>query len=627
MANNRVQVIFEVDKDASGRTVLKQIQGSIRGIGSQARTTSTDVDSFLKAFKVALVLDFFKSGAVAAFEFGKTAVNAFNEAQAAALGLQSVAKFKGFDPKATVELVKNLDLVKSGLLTVGEASTTLKNLLQSGFTLDQSIELIKRFGDSAAFGRQAALTFGQAVVSTSEGIRNQNSILSDNGGITKNLSVILKERGFELQDLSDKVKGASAREALYNGLLVETNAQLGDAAKRAATFAGGQDKLAATQKTVLETVGKLITENPALNDSFRELGKSLEIVNSILKDSDSELNQLVKAGTTTFASLVRGTAELLRNLEGIVGLIRDIANITTIGGSESFLSKVFPKEDAATREILERAKKFSEAFNEARKPKPLIEGQTKAPFAAGEKDLEALKKFIKESEEKAKKFDDAVKGAGDTILGLQAKLQVNPIVQFYEAAQARQRDFIDKFKEVPEQMKAAFERANRDVLALDLFKGALGAGQALSNTRRQLAELEAGGDPEKLARARREAVQQEIEQAKRFLDIAANPAQRQLAIGRIVEATNNISELTPEQRDIRFRALNEQQTVQEQLFRENFNRLTAQTNATNDNTAALVQVGNRLTQVEGALSNFKEGAIIKIVDESNGAATVNLGSV
>jgi hypothetical protein len=36
------------------------------------------------------------------------------------------------------------------------------------------------------------------------GILQSNSILVDNAGITKNLSVILKERGFELQDLSDK---------------------------------------------------------------------------------------------------------------------------------------------------------------------------------------------------------------------------------------------------------------------------------------------------------------------------------------------------------------------------------------------------------------------------------------
>jgi hypothetical protein len=41
---------------------------------------------------------------------------------------------------------------------------------------------MNRFKDSAAFGRQGALEFGQAIVGATEGIKNGNSALVDNAG-------------------------------------------------------------------------------------------------------------------------------------------------------------------------------------------------------------------------------------------------------------------------------------------------------------------------------------------------------------------------------------------------------------------------------------------------------------
>jgi hypothetical protein len=62
-------------------------------------------------------------------------------------------------------------------MSVSQASTGLKNLLLAGFGLDQAVILMNRFKDSAAFGRQGALSFGDAITSATEGIKNGNSIL------------------------------------------------------------------------------------------------------------------------------------------------------------------------------------------------------------------------------------------------------------------------------------------------------------------------------------------------------------------------------------------------------------------------------------------------------------------
>lgn len=172
-------------------------------------------------------------------------VNAANKEQAAMTGLTSIAKAFGQSTEKATEAAK--DLTKDGLLNIADAARGLKNLLQSGFSLPQAIKLMQRFKDSAAFGKQSALSFGDAVASATEGIKNGNSILVDNAGVTKNLSVILEEAGFSAQDLMRATTDATVRQALFNGIIKETNPQVGDAAKLTELYAGKQAML--SQKT------------------------------------------------------------------------------------------------------------------------------------------------------------------------------------------------------------------------------------------------------------------------------------------------------------------------------------------------------------------------------------------
>jgi hypothetical protein len=155
----------------------------------------------------------------------------FNKMQSSMLGLESISVFKGVDPNSSKDVLNNLTLVKDGLLSVSDASTSLKNLLASNFTLEQSVDLLKRLGDSAAFGRQESLSFGDAVRSATEGIKNGNSILVDNAGVTKNLSAMLEEAGFKAQDMSRAGQDAGVRMAIFNGIMNETTGQLGNAGK------------------------------------------------------------------------------------------------------------------------------------------------------------------------------------------------------------------------------------------------------------------------------------------------------------------------------------------------------------------------------------------------------------
>lgn len=238
---------------------------TINGLSREFRGLDKDVKmSGMALFELFENTTVVTAGVVQAFSKIKETVSdfigEFNKLQSAKLGLESIAKFKGVDETATLNSIKNLDLVKNGLLNIGDASLSLKNLLASGFDLNQSIELIKRLGDAAAFGRQSSLEFGYAIASATEGIKNQNSMLVDNAGVTKNLSVILTEAGFSQKDLAKVSTDAKVRMALYNGILKETNGQLGDASKLTNTFAGQQASLNATILSIKQRFGELLSQ-------------------------------------------------------------------------------------------------------------------------------------------------------------------------------------------------------------------------------------------------------------------------------------------------------------------------------------------------------------------------------
>lgn len=170
-----------------------------------------------------------------------TAVDAAVKQQNALMGLSSIARSFGEDVNAATQAAR--DLSADGLMPLGDAAASLKNLLAAGFNLPQAIKLMNAFKDSAAFGRQGSLEFGQSIVGATEGIKNGNSILVDNAGVTKNLSVILQEAGYSAQDLMKAGSDAGVRMAIFNGILRETNPMLGDAARLSDSFGGAQARM------------------------------------------------------------------------------------------------------------------------------------------------------------------------------------------------------------------------------------------------------------------------------------------------------------------------------------------------------------------------------------------------
>lgn len=256
MADAKIRAVITAEDRASA--VVKNFASGVDHAQARTQTFAQKAEaSFARFAATAVAAGFAVNRLVGTIT---SSVQAANRSQAAMIGLSSVTRAFGQDTAAATAAAQ--DLATDGLMTVGEAAQGLKNLIAAGFNLPQAITLMKRFRDSAAFGRQGALDFGQAIVSATEGVKNGNSILVDNAGVTKNLSVILEEAGYSAQDLMRATTDAGVRMAIFNGILRETNPQVGDAARLAETFAGQQAK-ASTQVLILkQQVGEAL--QPAL---------------------------------------------------------------------------------------------------------------------------------------------------------------------------------------------------------------------------------------------------------------------------------------------------------------------------------------------------------------------------
>lgn len=411
--------------DESAKSTEKASQktkNAFNQIGHEAESSAKSANS---SFSKYLSAEFFGALAQRAFQaflgfskqFVTDSVRLAQELQNALLAISSIAAFRGIDPQAAQEAVRGLRLVHAGIITVGDAATGLKNLLQAGFGLEQSITLLERFSDTAAFGKQAALSYGEAIRSATEGIKNQNSILVDNAGITKNIEVILRERGHTIQDLSDKVKGLSAREALYSGLLAESQAQLGDADKLTRTYTGAIAAEDTAYQNVQRTIGGVIISNAEWIESTKLVAEQLNNQADALKNSDSETAKFAN-NILSYAASIK--AQLIPFAAFMVHLFLGIGH-TFNAGVATFYEAITRLTESVVNTVIAGSNKMLEVVNWAHRKLGLPEfpktqpvdfssnwsQQRQAEWGAATRDFDAAARLSAEGKDIRNRLADA----------------------------------------------------------------------------------------------------------------------------------------------------------------------------------------------------------------------------
>ncbi len=204
----------------------------------------------------------------------RSSISEANKLDAAFNGLEAVAKGFGVNMEAAKAQV--LDFAKNGLVTTQEAATALKNLLSVGYGLDESMQILKAHADAAAFNRQGMLGFGESIVRVTDGLKFNNSTLTDSTGLGKNLSAVMKDAGLSQDAFGNAVNDASARQAYLHETLKASQVFHGNAEKYARSDAGAQAAFGAAASQASAAVGKEL--NPRISELLGHLKPLLGFV-------------------------------------------------------------------------------------------------------------------------------------------------------------------------------------------------------------------------------------------------------------------------------------------------------------------------------------------------------------
>lgn len=240
--------------------------------------------------------------AAAVVSFGKKCVEVASETQSAWVGLSSILNGQKKSFGEANRFIQ--DYVSDGLVPLNNAVTAYKNLAARGYSTEQIEKTMTALKDAAAFGRQASYSYGDAISTATEGLKNENSILVDNAGVTKNVAKMWEDYAKSIGTTTNALTQQQKIEAEVNGIMEETKWQTGDAAKYATTFAGRVAKLSATFTSLKTEIGNVIIPIlnlfiPAIQTALDALLKFLGLLKTVMASIGLEMPDVTSLGGVT----------------------------------------------------------------------------------------------------------------------------------------------------------------------------------------------------------------------------------------------------------------------------------------------------------------------------------------
>ena len=286
-----------------------------KGLTKMKANFTEKFNSISRTIKVALAV----AGAFMV-KFGKDSIDVASQTQSAWTGLYSIVNGTG---KSFAEAKTFLEeYTEDGLIPLTDAVTAYKNLASRGYETEQIEGILTSLKDASAFGRQASYSYGEAIKSATEGLKNENSVLVDNAGVTKNVAKMWDEYAQSIGTTANNLTLAQKRQAEYEGIMEETKFQMGDAQKYADTYAGKLAKLNTAFFNLKVTVGQVLTPIvelflPIITKAINALTTMFNKLKSIMSVFGLEMKEYIGGSAN---SAISGVSESASGLsEGLDG--------------------------------------------------------------------------------------------------------------------------------------------------------------------------------------------------------------------------------------------------------------------------------------------------------------------
>ena len=263
---------------------VKEIKGALGGLDSVVKNLGAAIAG---AFSVAAIVG-----------FAAESVKAANQLADALTGLKSILDGQGRSFSDAQKFLE--EYTEDGLVPMANAITAYKNLASRGYDDSQIRQTLVALKDASAFGRAASYSMGEAVESATEGLKNENSVLVDNAGVTKNVAKMWEEYAASIGTTANNLTQQQKIQAEVNGILTESRFQAGDAAKVAGTLSGQLAQLSVNFTNLKVAVGNALKP---IVQSF------LPVINVAIATLTRFANAVASVVGALFGSATSGTAE------------------------------------------------------------------------------------------------------------------------------------------------------------------------------------------------------------------------------------------------------------------------------------------------------------------------------
>lgn len=230
-----------------------KFKSQLKNIDGQANTASSKISSSLAKIGKAAIAAF---SVTAIAKFGKECVSVASETANAWIGLNSILTGQGKSFQQAKSFIN--DYVSDGLVPLNNAVAAYKNLALRGYSSDQIKKTMNALKNSATFARQSTYSLGDAVQTATEGLKNENSVVVDNAGVTKNVAKMWEDYAKSIGTTRDKLTQEQKIQAEVNGILEETKFQSNDAAIYANTYSGKIAQLNTAFTNMKTAIGNVI---------------------------------------------------------------------------------------------------------------------------------------------------------------------------------------------------------------------------------------------------------------------------------------------------------------------------------------------------------------------------------
>ena len=269
--------VGEIDLDL--RVNQSGFNRQLKGIQAMAKNVGAAIAS---AFAVRFVIN-----------FGKTCISTATEVENAWVGLNSIINGQGKSFNNAKKFIQ--EYISDGLVPLKNAVIAYKNLSLRGYNEEQIQKVMNALKNSATYARQSQYSLGDAISTATEGLKNENSIVVDNAGVTKNVAKMWEDYAKSIGVSYTSLTKEQKIQAEVNGILEETKFQMGDAEKYANTYSGKVAKLSASFTNLKVKIGNILKVIagafiPVINNAIKVVEKFIDGITALLNSFGIQTN-------------------------------------------------------------------------------------------------------------------------------------------------------------------------------------------------------------------------------------------------------------------------------------------------------------------------------------------------